>query len=43
MAEARYPRDIQGHGRNPPDPLWPGYAQIAVQFVAFFVRTPVLR
>ncbi|MGB8623523.1 MAG: allantoinase PuuE, partial [Paracoccaceae bacterium] len=29
----RYPRDMQGHGANPPDPRWPGGARIAVQFV----------
>jgi allantoinase len=28
-----YPRDLIGHGRNPPDPRWPGGARIAVQFV----------
>jgi hypothetical protein len=33
MAEAGYPRDIYGYGRNPPDPRWPGDARIAVQFV----------
>src|SRR5260221_6320227 len=33
MAEARYPRDLHGYGRNPPDPGWPGGARIAVQFV----------
>src|SRR2546425_4202755 len=33
MAEARYPRDLHGYGRNPPDPRWPGGARIAVQFV----------
>src|ERR1700686_3374013 len=36
MAEARYPRDLQGYGRNPPDPRWPGHARIAVQFVVNF-------
>lgn len=30
---APYPRDLQGYGRNPPDPRWPGGARIAVQFV----------
>jgi putative urate catabolism protein len=30
---ADYPRDLTGHGRNPPDPQWPGKARIAVQFV----------
>ncbi len=29
----RYPRDMRGHGPNPPDPKWPGGAKIAVQFV----------
>jgi putative urate catabolism protein len=29
----RYPRDLIGYGRNPPDPRWPGKARIAVQFV----------
>lgn len=29
----RYPRDLRGHGRCPPDPHWPGGARIAVQFV----------
>ena len=28
-----YPRDLKGHGRNPPDPRWPGGAHVAVQFV----------
>jgi allantoinase len=28
-----YPRDMVGHGPNPPDPQWPGAANIAVQFV----------
>jgi putative urate catabolism protein len=28
-----YPRDMLGHGRNPPDPKWPGGAHVAVQFV----------
>lgn len=32
-ATAGYPRDLIGHGRNPPDPRWPGNAAIAVQFV----------
>src|SRR6266436_1113022 len=36
MAEARYPRDLHGYGRNPPDPGWPGGARIAVQFVVNF-------
>jgi OHCU decarboxylase len=29
----RYPRDMRGHGPNPPDAKWPGGAKIAVQFV----------
>jgi len=29
----RYPRDMIGYGRMPPDPRWPGEARIAVQFV----------
>jgi allantoinase len=28
-----YPRDLVGHGRNPPHPHWPGQARIALQFV----------
>ena len=36
MAEAGYPRDLHGYGRNPPDPRWPGNARIAVQFVVNF-------
>jgi putative urate catabolism protein len=28
-----YPRDLVGHGRNPPHARWPGDARIAVQFV----------
>jgi putative urate catabolism protein len=28
-----YPRDMIGYGRNPPDPKWPGGANVAVQFV----------
>ena len=28
-----YPRDMVGYGRNPPDPKWPGEANVAVQFV----------
>ena len=30
---ADYPRDMIGYGPNPPDPRWPGGANIAVQFV----------
>ena len=36
MAEAGYPRDFYGYGRNPPDPRWPGDGRIAVQFVVNF-------
>jgi putative urate catabolism protein len=36
MASSRYPRDLAGYGRNPPDPRWPGGARIAVQFVVNF-------
>ena len=28
-----YPRDLLGHGRNPPHTRWPGGARIALQFV----------
>ena len=28
-----YPRDLIGHGRNPPHAQWPGQARIALQFV----------
>jgi putative urate catabolism protein len=31
--DAAYPRDLKGHGRNPPHAQWPGGARIAVQFV----------
>jgi putative urate catabolism protein len=30
---SKYPRDLAGYGRNPPDPRWPGGARVAVQFV----------
>ncbi|MEO8653219.1 MAG: allantoinase PuuE [Ramlibacter sp.] len=30
---AAYPRDLAGHGRQPPHPRWPGQARIALQFV----------
>jgi peptidoglycan/xylan/chitin deacetylase (PgdA/CDA1 family) len=36
VAQAGYPRDLRGYGRNPPDPRWPGNARIAVQFVVNF-------
>ena len=29
----RYPRDLHGYGKSPPDPKWPDGARIAVQFV----------
>jgi OHCU decarboxylase len=29
----RYPRNMHGHGRTPPDAKWPGGACVAVQFV----------
>jgi allantoinase len=29
----RYPRDMRGYGRTPPDARWPGGAKLAVQFV----------
>ena len=29
----RYPRDMRGHGGNPPDAAWPNGAKIAVQLV----------
>jgi allantoinase len=29
----RYPRDLRGHGRHPPQPRWPGRARVALQFV----------
>lgn len=32
-AQALYPRDLIGYGRNPPQARWPGEARIAVQFV----------
>ena len=31
--DARYPRDLRGHGRRPPHPRWPGNARVALQFV----------
>jgi len=33
MEQPIYPRDLVGHGENPPHPQWPGGARIAVQFV----------
>jgi peptidoglycan/xylan/chitin deacetylase (PgdA/CDA1 family) len=35
-ADRRYPRDLQGYGRNPPHADWPGNARVAVQFVLNF-------
>jgi putative urate catabolism protein len=32
----KYPRDLCGYGRTPPDPRWPGGARVAVQFVINF-------
>jgi allantoinase len=29
----RYPRDLRGHGRHPPNPAWPDQARVALQFV----------
>jgi hypothetical protein len=36
VAEAGYPRDLRGYGRNPPDPCWPGDARVAVRSVVNF-------
>ncbi len=33
MGDEKYPRDLCGYGRRPPDPGWPYGARIAVQFV----------
>ena len=33
---ARYPRDLAGHGRHPPQAQWPGRARVALQFVLNF-------
>ncbi len=33
MSGDKYPRDLCGYGREPPDPEWPDGARIAVQFV----------
>src|ERR687887_397997 len=30
---SKYPRDLAGYGRRPPDPRWPHNARVAVQFV----------
>ena len=36
LSQQRYPRDLLGHGRFPPDPRWPGGARVALQFVLNF-------
>lgn len=33
---SRYPRDLAGYGRHPPQPRWPGDARVALQFVLNF-------
>ena len=33
MPPSRYPRDLIGYGRHPPDPRWPNGARVALQFV----------
>ena len=33
MTPSDYPRDLIGYGRTPPDPVWPGRARLALQFV----------
>jgi putative urate catabolism protein len=33
MPNPRYPRDLIGYGRNPPQANWPGRARVALQFV----------
>ena len=33
MAAARYPRDMIGHGAEPPHARWPGGARLALQIV----------
>jgi allantoinase len=33
ISTSSYPRDLAGHGRNPPHAHWPAGARIAVQFV----------
>ncbi|TMV90679.1 allantoinase PuuE [Thioclava sp. BHET1] len=32
----RYPRDLRGYGRTPPDPRWPGGARVAISMVLNF-------
>ena len=36
MTGVRYPRDLRGYGRVPPQPHWPGHARVALQFVLNF-------
>jgi putative urate catabolism protein len=36
MDRTRYPRDLKGYGRTPPNPHWPGNARVALQFVLNF-------
>ena len=36
LSQQRYPRDLLGHGRFPPDPRWPGGARVALQFALNF-------
>jgi allantoinase len=36
MSPSPYPRDLRGHGREPPHAQWPGQARVAVQFVLNF-------
>jgi allantoinase len=36
MSTPRYPRDLRGHGPNPPHARWPGGARVALQFVLNF-------
>lgn len=33
MGKTPYPRDLRGYGAHPPDPRWPGNANVAVSFV----------
>ena len=33
MSSLRYPRDLVGYGRTPPNPKWPGGARLALQIV----------
>lgn len=33
MTDPWHPRRLQGYGRHPPDPRWPGGARLALQFV----------